>query len=399
MAKLLASHQYYLEALEDAFESLKITPDGFPAVAPWYLDIVKLRSAIHLLRQTCSLGVHIAAQGRNKARAARGGMDAHAHKQLMTMSDALENMQWEAQNTRWSNLRELAALQLEKAQMLGRLLSMATRGEAVNSATQMSMKERPDEKLLIRIWKELAVHVTALQDEANRLAPGCDDPEESESEDPPGNLQEASARHRAISYRGRRKDFLMLKHRCCFLLGDVYHVVGNEEKEREAYSEATRIRQEDILKVAATRANRNVDLVAEAVQKSGVLGFPQLELDDMIEVGIYGRDARDAADATVGLLNDNAEHAWNWRGEIVRILNEPVDHDDEATGEEYQHTLKSQAMLEVYLSNYAAILADRRAIMHEEVCGGLAVILAYSSLMSLPPLHLANTLGGARGQN
>lgn len=286
------------------------------------------------------------------------------------MKDALANMQWEAQNARWSSLRELASLQIEKAQMYGRLISIATREATANPGSRwLHLRERPDEKLLLRVRKELSVHITTLQDEANRLAPGYDGPDDnSELEDPPDNLQEASARHRAISYRGRRKDFLMLKHRCCFLLGDVYHVAGEEEKEKEAYNEATHIRQSDILRVAAIRANRNREIIAEAVKKSGVLGFPQMELDSMGEVGIYGRDARDAADATVDLLNDNAEHAWNWRGQIVRILNEPVDHDNEATGEEYQHTLKSQAMLEVFLANYAAILADRRAIMHEEVC-------------------------------
>jgi E3 ubiquitin-protein ligase SHPRH len=59
--------------------------------------------------------------------------------------------------------------------------------------------------------------------------------------------------------------------------------------------------------------------------------------------------------------------AWNWRGEIVRIFGEPVSSEEEATGEEYQDTLKAQAILEVYLANYAAILADRKAIMNEQV--------------------------------
>src|SRR6195952_2570997 len=107
--------------MQDSLESLGITPDGFPVSFDWHLDKVKLRSAVHLLRQTCTLSIHIAANGRNR----RGAMDAHAHRQLMTMKDALASLQWEAQQARWQNLKDLARLQIEKAQIYGQLINVA----------------------------------------------------------------------------------------------------------------------------------------------------------------------------------------------------------------------------------------------------------------------------------
>jgi hypothetical protein len=61
---------------------------------------------------------------------------------------------------------------------------------------------------------------------------------------------------------------------------------------------------------------------------------------------------------------------WNLRGQTVDRLLEKVDFQTDnmdATGNEFEASLQSQAMLESYMAAYTDALADRREMLTEGV--------------------------------
>lgn len=74
------------------------------------------------------------------------------------------------------------------------------------------------------------------------------------------------------------------------------------------------------------------------------------------------------ANKIIAVLNLQADYIFQWRARIAKLLTESLSasEGENADGEEYARTLETQGEAEMYLQEYAALLADRREILVAE---------------------------------
>ncbi|KAJ8596441.1 hypothetical protein M405DRAFT_856497 [Rhizopogon salebrosus TDB-379] len=66
-------------------------------------------------------------------------------------------------------------------------------------------------------------------------------------------------------------------------------------------------------------------------------------------------------------LNEQSALLWEWRTRIHALLTQKLAaNGDQAEGEEYSRTLKTQSEVKIYMQAYAALLADRREAISAE---------------------------------
>ncbi len=318
-----------------------------------------LRNVVHRLRQQCTLSIHLGArtQGQRLGEVSNG-------KRIMSLGEALKQLNLEAESKRWTQRCQLAGLLLLKAQIITRSVNISW-----NKNPQQELLE-PRRRRDIAILNDVDNTLRQYETEAQALTTRMKTPE-SDSSDEERGFSKAE-----IALRSRLRDVLSLRHRCSFLLGNVYNFSQQESIDEDfkknmaalmdrAYEEATKIRQQ-LLSQLLEKANKAIVKVSVAMRDSEVSDFSMLELEEVPVFGIVGTAIKNQANVTIEVLNTNAELLWNWRGALAELLLTPLDSEEEATGNEYEAALEAQAKSEVYLEQLQLAVTDRREFLMEQ---------------------------------
>ncbi|KAG1893017.1 SNF2 family N-terminal domain-containing protein [Suillus fuscotomentosus] len=180
--------------------------------------------------------------------------------------------------------------------------------------------------------------------------------------------EEHSIKRRALQQRLR--ECLMVLHRVKFLQGDVYHVLGASQSDKEdaAYAAAETLRK-NLLKSTEESTNKAMSpLRADATGRGVTEEFLQIPLPLLDKGGIKSTLLFDEANDIIELaLNEQTALLWEWRTRIYALLTQKLAaNNDQADGEEYSRALDTQGEAEIYMQAYAALLADRREAISAE---------------------------------
>lgn len=176
------------------------------------------------------------------------------------------------------------------------------------------------------------------------------------------------------------RETLLLIHQSWFLEGDVRHVEEEEDAEVVAYKMAEDLRK-DILARPLKLAYKYVEGMCKTMEE-----HPAIEsLDNLYTSntryrgGISTHDAVIEANALLRILNDNASLVFNWRAKVIKLLQTPLEAEEDAVPapgqgqdvenpeeEYYAEALKAQGDVEAYLTAYAAVIADRKEFLLEQ---------------------------------
>ncbi|EPQ55612.1 hypothetical protein GLOTRDRAFT_75757 [Gloeophyllum trabeum ATCC 11539] len=187
--------------------------------------------------------------------------------------------------------------------------------------------------------------------------------EDLDDDDLPRNAagEEHAAKRRGLQHRLR--ECLLALHRVKFLLGDMYHVLGQSYSAPEdaAYAEAEAIRR-NLLRNTEEAASRAMDQLALDNADKGVkVETLMVPVPYLGQGGIRSSELMNEANKIIGdLLNEQTQLLWMWRARIYTLLTQKLSGSDEATGQEYAQSLDAQGEAEAYLQAYAALMADRR---------------------------------------
>ncbi|KIK38243.1 hypothetical protein CY34DRAFT_402958 [Suillus luteus UH-Slu-Lm8-n1] len=180
--------------------------------------------------------------------------------------------------------------------------------------------------------------------------------------------EEHSIKRRALQQRLR--ECLIVLHRVKFLQGDVYHVLGASQSDKEdaSYAAAETLRK-NLLKSTEESANKVMNLLRVDSTGRGVTEESlQIPLPFLDGGGIKSTHLFDEANEIIELaLNEQTALLWEWRTRIYALLTQKLAaNSDQADGEEYSRTLETQGEAEIYMQAYAALLADRREAISSE---------------------------------
>lgn len=344
---------YYREALSKVLNYLEIDSEGFPKHENWKLDLVKLKTSLHMLRQICdhvSVGQSILASIDGAPRA------SHAAGRITSLAEALAAMQQSAENRYWeadyawlrSCVRKALLAQVEAAEKPGEGLEFRA------------------ELLFRQVEKDIKISIEKLQalKEASATEELSDDDEDESSADGDPVQKVGSAAHRL-------RDYQLLQHEVVFRMGDYYHRFAKEGEpnplEGQSYEKAVRLR-EPLLSAASQTVARSIERLQKfAVSKDALTDDRALDIVFSNLFGLRTQRFVEEWQNAVDILNENSGMVWDIRGQVWLILVEPVDENtDDPSGQEYDHFLTQQAKLEVLMSAYSFVLSDRRAFMTTE---------------------------------
>ncbi|KAF7799206.1 hypothetical protein EIP86_010437 [Pleurotus ostreatoroseus] len=179
--------------------------------------------------------------------------------------------------------------------------------------------------------------------------------------------EEHRNKKRALQQRLRECQIVM--HKVKFLMGDVYHALGESHSadENAAYAAAEDLRRVLLMSTESAAKRAMSQLLYDADK---AITEKELYIDDpyCTPEGNKSRDLiEEANDMVHDVLNPQASLLWKWRVHLVSLLTQPLTSEDgDADGQEYARSLETQGEAEIYLQAYAALLADRKEAMTSE---------------------------------
>lgn len=338
--------EYYRDVVNKVLDYLEIDDEGFPKHEKWKLDLVKLKTGLHALRQICD---HVSV-GQAILSALDGVPRAPHAARISTLAEALTSMRQAAESRYWQEDYAYLQQTLRKA-LLAQMQAATLPGTALHVRV---------EQIFLQVQKETRSGIEKLLTMSD--AATSDDISSSSDDDPV---------HRDGTIANRLRDYQLLEHEVVFRMGDFYHRFAEEGKpnplEDEKYQEAVILRK-SLLRGASLKVSHAIErLQAFAISKDAVTDSRALDLEAGDLFGIQTQRVVQTWETTVDLLSENAQMLWDWRGEAWSILLEQVEEDtDNPTGQEYEHYLDQQAKLEAYMTAYTAVLSDRRAFLTVE---------------------------------
>ncbi|KIK58778.1 hypothetical protein GYMLUDRAFT_45086 [Collybiopsis luxurians FD-317 M1] len=384
----------YDQSFEAILNDLGLDARGVAATENWEVDVTLLRASIRRLRGICTHPQVGQVVGQNERLYKSSGA-------LKTMADVLENMK----DLNWRNLLEEWKSKIQAMIKLAQLKQLNTqtlnRFQAVLETLLAAEKEA--ERMITEIEKVIAEHdvkgealkkEAAEQRAARESAKGKgkqreesplsededeeDDPDLDEGEDgEDGDLPKTPAgkehRDKRRALVQRLREARVQYHRVKFLLGDVYHNLGEKysTQENDAYAAAEAVRR-DLLKTTereakAGMAQLSLDIIGgkSGVTKTDLLiPVPYLEQGGIRSAGMI----EELHEIIENVLNEQTDLLWEWRSKIYSLLTQSLNPggEDDADGQEYQRTLDNQGEAETFLQAYAALLADRREALTSE---------------------------------
>lgn len=119
--------------------------------------------------------------------------------------------------------------------------------------------------------------------------------------------------------------------------------------------------------VTANGATRSIAKLTHDIQSCSITD-DELSIDNAPKPGILTARLFEETDDIIGILEEQRVLLWEWRNHIFELLTQKIVSDGEdADGQEYQRALDTQGEAESYLQEYAALLADRREVLTQEV--------------------------------
>ncbi|KAG1750477.1 SNF2 family N-terminal domain-containing protein [Suillus paluster] len=379
----------YDQNLEAALVELGLDARGVAASEGWQIDATLLRNVLRKLRGICTHP--------QVGQLQRPGDKLVKPGALKSIGDVLEAM-------RDQNWRNFMDDRKAKVQTLVRFAQLQQHNEQNLDRYQRAVDylitaEREANEIIHDIKITMAEHqvkgealkrdARALQDSHQQNLPDTsetdkgkgkqamspptdvdEDVDDLEDRDLPKNPagEEHSVKRRALQQRLR--ECLMVLHRIKFLQGDVYHVLGASQSDKEdaSYAAAETLRK-DLLKSTEESANKAMDvLFADATGRGVNEHSLQIPLPFVDGGGIKSTYLFDEANDIIELaLNEQTALLWEWRTRIYALLTQKLAaNSDQVDGEEYSRTLETQGEAEIYMQAYAALLADRREAISAE---------------------------------
>ncbi|KAG2135375.1 SNF2 family N-terminal domain-containing protein [Suillus bovinus] len=371
----------YDHHLEAALVELSLDARGVAASEGWQIDATLLRNVLRKLRGICTHP--------QVGQLQRPGDKPGALKSIGDVLEAMRDQNWrnfmDDRKTKVQTLVRLAQLQQHNEQNLDRyqraldylitaeqeaneiiddiktnIAEHHVKGEALKNEAralrESRQKDLPDLSKTDKGKGKRAMSPLTDVDEGHRGLPKT----------PAG--EEHSIRRRALQQRLR--ECLIVLHRVKFLQGDVYHVLGalQSDKEDAAYAAAEKLRK-DLLKSTEESANKAMNLLHADTTGRGVTEESlQIPLPLLDKGGIKSTHLFDEANEIIELaLNEQTALLWEWRTCIYALLTQKLAaNNDQADGEEYSRALETQGEAEIYMQAYAALLADRREAISSE---------------------------------
>ncbi|KAG9045395.1 hypothetical protein FS837_006386 [Tulasnella sp. UAMH 9824] len=180
----------------------------------------------------------------------------------------------------------------------------------------------------------------------------------------PTNTEGDGLRHNRQALFARRRECHVVLHRIEFLLGDLFHQLGNKDKERLSNGNAEGLRKM-LLKNTEDSANRAMTKLTYDVIQTGI-NSKQLAISPLAQPGIKQDDLFSKANRLIDVLDSQRKLIFKWRGRICELLTRKIAPARTVSGKEYQRAMDIQREIEGYLAAYAALLADRREVLTEE---------------------------------
>ncbi|KLO16506.1 hypothetical protein SCHPADRAFT_823117 [Schizopora paradoxa] len=377
----------YDQNLEEALQALHVDARGVAAEEGWQVDVAVLRTWMRRLRGICT-HPQVGQLARQADKFAKSG----GHSNLKTITEVFELMRDQG----WRDLMDDRKLRIQnlvrKAQLTQRNEANQQRHKLALETLQIALVEVQE------ICKDVTTAITehdargeVLKEEAARrrqaVASG-EQPLTGTSLDKGKGKQRAESvaatedstddglpktpageehRRKKLGLQIRLREYLLLAHQVNFLLGDVYHVLGQkyEEAENSSYAEAENLRKR-ILKSAEDTATLSMAILRQNASKKTVTK-KDLILAHCGKGGIRSEDLLREADEIIDTVNEQAKLLLEWRERISHLLTQSLTSGEgEADGQEYARSLDTQGEVETYLQAYSALLADRREVMLAE---------------------------------
>ncbi|KAF5381839.1 hypothetical protein D9757_008356 [Collybiopsis confluens] len=375
----------YDQSLEAVLNDLGLDARGVAATENWEVDASLLRTSIRRLRGICTHPQVGQVVGQNERLYKAGGT-------LKTMADVLQVMK----DQNWRNLVEDWKTKIQAMIKTAQLKQLNT--QALNRfrsvLEDLLPAEKEGERMINEIERVIAEHDVkgeALKKEVAERRKGKgkqrEDPSLSEEEDEDNDGDEDDGENEGLpntpagkEHRDKRRAVMqrlrearIQYHRIKFLLGDVYHNLGEKYsvQENNAYATAEGIRR-DLLKGTEREAKNGMTQLSLDVigGKSGVTKTEMLiPVPYVDQGGIRSAEfIEELHEIIENVLNDQTELLWEWRSKIHSLLTQSLNPggEDDADGQEYQRTLDNQGEAETFLQAYAALLADRREALTNE---------------------------------
>ncbi|KAG9032861.1 hypothetical protein FRB95_000945 [Tulasnella sp. JGI-2019a] len=385
----MIEQHFYDQLLEDSLRQLGVDSRGIAQYEDWYPDAGVLRAAIKKLRMACIHPQVGALGGQNGGPRALGGAVRPLEDVLNTMAE--QNWQlWMTERRSLLNSRITKALLMEKGAEPSRYARSLEILLSVRAETLTMIKELED--VMFKIDEEGSQLISAAQSQDPNALVGASIEEVQESsgvassskskgkgrevdrvetplrttptgmDDLPASAEGEAHRHKRSVMSNRLRDVQVVLHRAEFSLGDLYHYLGKAAEEGEYYAHAEELRRL-LLKSTADVATRSIAKLKADI-KSNKITQEDLEIEETGRPGLLTARLFQEADDIIGILEEQRVLLWEWRDHIFELLSSKIISDgDDADGQEYQRAVETQAEVECYLQEYAALLADRREVL------------------------------------
>ncbi|KAL5520312.1 hypothetical protein ACEPAG_9526 [Sanghuangporus baumii] len=368
----------YDENLERALNELGLDSEGVAASSGWQLDVNLLRHWMRRLRGICT-HPQVGKLSKQNDRLAK------ANNALKSIGEVLEDMKeqnWrklmDEKKSRIQNLVKRAELTQHSGspqrhrQALEILLDARRYMDAVCAEiTDVIADHDAKGDLLKQANKQAGDDASSgeagdksSKNREHSVAPS-EDPTEDDLPKTPAGVEH---RHKRNALQARLREAHIVLHQIFFRLGDVYHVLGDsyKVKEAESYDMAEKLRKR-LLKTTEQAANRSISQIRLVAEKT-TIAEEDMKIHHCGKGGEKSEDLLREADGIIDILNEQMELLVQWRARIVKLLTESLSasEGDDADGEEYARTLETQGEAETFLQAYSALLADRRETLVAE---------------------------------
>ncbi|THH04137.1 hypothetical protein EW145_g5749 [Phellinidium pouzarii] len=370
----------YDQNREQALMDLGFDERGVAAFSGWQIDVNVLRMWLRKLRGICT-HPQVGQLAKQNDRLAKAG------SALKTISENMKDQNW---RTLMGEKKSRIQILIKRAQLIQHDDERLQKDEV---ALQMLLGAKSDmDTLCMEICDVITEHnakgeilkeeaAAAAQRQANEHIRSVGASMAKDKHRQRDNISEDSAddelpktpagdehRNKKYALQARLRECHVVLHQLQFLLGDIYHVLGEtySSKEDDAYAAAEELRKR-LLKSTEQAADLSIAQLKLSSTKKTV-AVEEMKIAHCENGGKKSEDLFREANGVIDILNKQSALLFQWRARIIKLLTESLSASDgeDADGQEYARTLDTQGEAETFLQAYAALLADRREMLVTE---------------------------------
>ncbi|TRM60097.1 hypothetical protein BD626DRAFT_572197 [Schizophyllum amplum] len=374
----------YDEALDRILFELGLDSRGVAASEGWELDSSLLRTSIRRLRAICTHP--------QVGQLQRQLGDKVVKAPLKSMEQVLESMRDQNWKNTMDDRKSKILLLTRQAQLVQQLAgdpkrerkSLAVLEQALQAAESMQSdivsvldehRKKGDElkKAYTDAQSEDEVDESDAEAGPGKGKQRADSPSTEVSDDSdeagvPKTPDGDAYKNKLRALKTRLRECRIVLHKVHFLLGDINHVLNQNEAESQAYAKADELRR-TLLKTTETEARKAMEVLRknEETQEIDDDDVPVIEVPYLEKGGVLTHALmKEANELIEEVINEQTELLWQWRTHIKEILMKSFRAEEDADGGEYQRSLDEQGEVETYLQAYTHLLADKREAMTNE---------------------------------